>query len=228
VIRFKIRDSASGRREVNKRIVAPVAVILILIAIVGCDDDPATITDQRFSASEQTSFAVGNFSTLVVENYVGNVTITSGGAGVIIIVATKWAEYEDDLTKITIDINADANMVDIITDIPSDVVGGAVDFEITIPPDVGITVYNGVGNTSYTGRALGANFFDTGVGSIRLNLPSDINVEVELSVGIGTILLDFPVSGQVSQHAVIGVIGTGADGGIYAEVGVGNLRLDRQ
>lgn len=220
--------AASGRRDMNKNIVFLVAVILLSLMILGCGDDPTSVADQRFSTSVENSFAVGKFSTLAVDNFVGNVTVRPGAAGVIIIIATKWAEHRDDLAKISIDMAFDADDVYIATDDPSDVDGGAVDFEVTVPPDAQVTVHNGVGNTNYTGQAAGTNIFETGVGGIRLNLPSNINVEIELSVGVGSIYLDFPVNGQISQRAVSGIIGTGIDGIIYAEVGVGNLRLNRQ
>jgi hypothetical protein len=70
--------------------------------------------------------------------------------------------------------------------------------------------------------------FNTGVGSVRLSLPADVNVQVELSAGTGSVTVEFPVDGQVSQHLVVGTIGTGQDGEIVAAVGVGSISVVRQ
>jgi hypothetical protein len=63
----------------------------------------------------------------------------------------------------------------------------------------------------------------TGAGIITLRLPADVNVEIYLSVAAGTVRVDFPVVGQVNEHVVDGVIGTGADGRIVAQVGSGRI-----
>jgi hypothetical protein len=213
-----------------KNLVVIIAVVFLSIAISGCDDDPTSVTEQRYSVGENYSFEAGDYSisSLVVENFVGNATVRPGAADVIIISATKWAKHEGDLAKISLDIFQNSGGVFVDSDNPSEVHGVSVDFDITVPPDTWVSVKNGVGSISYRGRAGGGCHFDTGVGSIRLNLPSDINVEVELSVGVGSIHIDFPVNGQISRHSVKGIIGNGTEGEILAVVGVGNLFVQKQ
>ena len=77
----------------------------------------------------------------------------------------------------------------------------------------------------YQGSAEGECRFSTGAGDILLRLPEDIDVEVHLSVGVGSISVGFPVDGTVGAHAVDGMIGSGTAGRIVAESAVGRITL---
>jgi len=86
----------------------------------------------------------------------------------------------------------------------------------------------GAGNTHYQGTPQGECRFETGAGNIRLTLPADVNVRVELDTGVGNIDVDFSVDGQVTRREVRGVIGSGAQGTIYAHTGTGNIDVIRR
>jgi hypothetical protein len=86
----------------------------------------------------------------------------------------------------------------------------------------------GAGNIHYQGTPQGGCRFETGAGNIKLALPADLNVQVDLQTGIGNIDVDFSVDGQVSRQAVRGTIGSGAQGTIYAHTGAGNIDVVRR
>jgi len=203
-------------------------VLLFLISVMGCGEDPAAISNPKFSHTVDSSFTVGELCTLTVDNFVGGVIVRPGVAGVVRVLATRWARSEGGLQLIEVEMIEVQNCFSVTTSKPSGLSEVSVDLEITAPADIRPIVRNGVGSTSYEGRAEGESHFETGVGSVELILATDINVEVQLAVGVGSISVEFPVDGQVSQNAVNGIIGTGLEGKIHAQVGVGSIRLTRQ
>jgi DUF4097 and DUF4098 domain-containing protein YvlB len=86
----------------------------------------------------------------------------------------------------------------------------------------------GAGNIRYQGMPQGECRFETGAGNIMLALPAAPNVEVDLETGTGNIDVDFVVDGQVTRRAVRGTIGSGAQGTIFADTGVGNIDVVRR
>jgi hypothetical protein len=86
----------------------------------------------------------------------------------------------------------------------------------------------GAGSIRYEGTPQGECRFETGAGNIKLTLPADLNVQVDLDSGVGNIDVDFAVDGQVSKREVRGVIGSGAQGTIYAHTGAGNIDVVRR
>jgi hypothetical protein len=120
------------------------------------------------------------------------------------------------------------NGVRVTTANPSGLDHVSVDLEITVPRDTRPTIQIGAGTVSYEGDAEGESRFATGAGTIHLKLPDDVNVQVRLQVGAGSIRVDFPVKGQVSDNVVNGIIGSGADGRIEAQVGAGAIVVSRQ
>ena len=86
----------------------------------------------------------------------------------------------------------------------------------------------GAGNVRYQGTPQGECRFETGAGNITLALPADPNVRVDLQTGIGNIDVDFSVDGEVTRAEVQGVIGSGAEGTIYAHTGAGNIDVVRR
>ena len=85
----------------------------------------------------------------------------------------------------------------------------------------------GAGSIRYQGTPQGECRFETGAGSITLTLPADLNVQVDLETGTGEIDVDFAVDGTVTRRDVQGVIGSGAQGTIYARTGAGNIDVVR-
>jgi DUF4097 and DUF4098 domain-containing protein YvlB len=86
----------------------------------------------------------------------------------------------------------------------------------------------GAGNVGYQGTPQGDCRFETGAGNITLALPADPNVQVDLTTGMGNIDVDFPVDGTATRQEVRGIIGSGAQGTIYAHTGTGNIDVDRR
>ncbi len=86
----------------------------------------------------------------------------------------------------------------------------------------------GAGSIDYLGTPQGSCRFETGTGSIQLNLPADLNATVDLSTGVGSIDLGFDVAGQVSKREVQGTIGSGGPTSIYAHTGTGSIDLNRR
>ena len=156
------------------------------------------------------------------------VTVTPGAANVVDVVAEKWAGREQDLDAIELEMLALQNGVRITATNPLKLNGVWVDVDATIPLDMRPRIEVGAGDIAYRGPAQGETLFATGAGNITLTLPAGVNVEVLLSVGSGTVRVDFPVVGQVNDHVVDGVIGTGADGRIVAQVGAGSIVVESE
>lgn len=91
-----------------------------------------------------------------------------------------------------------------------------------------VTVDLGAGQITYDGPLSGKNRFQTGAGEIRLRLPADLNMEVDLSTGIGAVGVDFFVDGLVRVRNVQGVIGDGSQGSISAHTGAGGVYLEQR
>jgi hypothetical protein len=90
----------------------------------------------------------------------------------------------------------------------------------------GIIVANaGAGSIAYAGMPSGSCRFQTGAGSITLNVPANIGASVDLGTGIGTVTVNLPVSGQVTKAEVRGTIGGGGQTTIYAHTGTGSVDL---
>jgi len=91
-----------------------------------------------------------------------------------------------------------------------------------------IEARTGGGSIDYEGRPQGNCLFETGGGSIRLRLPTDINVRVNLETGGGEIDVDFSVDGRVSKQEVSGIIGSGDGAEVRAHTGGGDIDVIRQ
>jgi len=176
-----------------------------------------------YSERSDSSFAVADSSVLEINDFAGNVTVAPGNPGVIHIVAEKWASRRADLDEIQVEMTELPNGVRVGATNPSGLSRVSVDVEAATPTDTRPIIQTAAGNIAYEGQGEGECSFATAAGSITLKLPADVNVEVHLSVGAGTIEVGFPVVGQVGEHAVDGTIGTGADGRIVAHVGSGKI-----
>ena len=85
----------------------------------------------------------------------------------------------------------------------------------------------GAGEIQFQGELQGDCRFTTGAGEIRLELPDDLNMRIDLSTGLGSVDVGYPVIGQTSQRSAKGTIGTGSEGSIYAFTGLGSIDLQR-
>jgi hypothetical protein len=200
-----------------------------IILLCGCDGkDPSSPSSQNFSEVVERSFAAGDSCTLTVENFAGGVNVHTGEAGTIRVIATKWASREEHLEQIEVEMAEEDSGLHVITDNPSNLGNVSVDLDISAPPGALMNLSNGAGGIDYQGRPHGSNSFNVAVGTIKLRMPEDINVTVNLVTSVGAIFLDFTVDGQVSDKVVSGTIGTGDEGEVHAHTAVGNIHLIRQ
>ena len=129
-------------------------------------------------------------------------------------------------TRLNVDTGAGAVDVRGITGpISVDSGAGQVDLRGARGP---VVVDLGAGQIIYEGAPSGDCHFGTGAGEIVLRLPNDLNMEVDLSTGIGAVGVDYRVDGQVKPRQVRGVIGDGSQGTISAHTGAGAITLKRQ
>jgi hypothetical protein len=201
------------------------ATLAALVLILGCGGESSKPEPEPFTESDDTSYSVAAACSLLVNDFVGSVAVSPGEAGVVRVTSTKRARSQADLDAIVIEIEHTQNRVSVVTHAPQGLQNVSVDLDIHAPPDAIPRLTSGVGSISYEGQAPGQTYFETGVGELTLALPVTVNVEVELTVGVGTIYLDFPVVGEVTEQHVDGVIGNGTGGRIRADVGVGDLHV---
>lgn len=129
-------------------------------------------------------------------------------------------------TTVVVDTGAGTVYVDGIS-APLDIRSGAgqVDLRSVAGP---VKVQLGAGQILYEGAPTGACRFDTGAGEIRLSVPAEWNMQVDLSTGIGAVGIDFPVDGTVRLREVRGVVGDGSQATIEAHTGAGAVSLNRR
>jgi len=129
-------------------------------------------------------------------------------------------------SRLVLDTGAGAIEVRGITG-PIDVKSGAgqVDLRDARGP---VRVNLGAGQITYEGTPSGDCRFGTGAGEIRLWLPADLDMKVDLSTGIGAVGVGFAVDGTVRVREVQGVIGDGSQGTIVAHTGAGSVTLGQR
>ncbi|MDH3214859.1 MAG: hypothetical protein OEN01_01045 [Candidatus Krumholzibacteria bacterium] len=202
-------------------------IAFFMVLAAGCEEDTTTTPSPKFSQAIDTSFAVGDSVTLMVDSFAGRITVREGQAGTIEVRATKWASRVGDLALIAIGMTEQPGTLQIQATQPAGVNNVSLDLEITVPSDTELQLATGVGTIDCRGRPRGSCRYATGVGSVVLRLPADVNLTVELATGVGRIHVDFLVNGVVSEHSVNGAIGNGNEGEVHARTGVGNIDLIR-
>jgi len=210
------------------RVISGVALLSVVPVLACGGGGSGSDSSQTFSERSDRSFAVSDASLLEVSNFAGEVTVLQGSAGEVAVVAEKRAGRAEDLDQIEVEMVGLQNGVSVSTTTPPGLQQVSVDLEVTAPPDARPVVAVAAGDISYEGRGEGQCRFTTAAGTVTLRLPADVNAEVYLSVGAGTIRVDFPVTGQVGDHLVDGIIGTGADGRIEVRVAAGKIIVMRQ
>ena len=166
-----------------------------------------------------------DLSDLRVSNFAGTVIVRQGSAGVINIVAIKRAARAEDLDQLDVQMVVLQNGVEVSATNSLQLTQVSVDFEITAPLDVQPVIEVAAGSIDYEGSGIGQNSFTVAAGSVAVRLPADVNVEVLLTVGAGTISIGFPVVGLVEDQRIDGIIGTGVDGRIEASVAAGEIMV---
>jgi hypothetical protein len=220
----------------NNLVTAGLTVLLFGLA-AGCEDNPMSphhhhtsgFDDGRYVEVIDRSFSVTAAPVVIIEGFVGNVTFRTGESGTVRVVATQRAGRRSNLDGIELSMVADNQGLHVRAANPLNFKNVSVDLEIFAPSDAIPRISTGVGIIDYKGRPTGSCRFGTGVGSIRLRLRADSNITVELRAGVGSIHMDFPVYG-VAAHltsVVTGKIGTGDEGHVRADTGVGTIYVTR-
>ena len=114
------------------------------------------------------------------------------------------------------------DIADVMAEIEVGTGAGAIVVRGAVGP---VRLNNGAGAIVYQGTPQGDCRFHAGAGGIVLTLPANPDVAVELSTGVGNIHLECPVDGRVTKREVTGLIGSGDEGRIHADSGVGGIRL---
>jgi hypothetical protein len=99
---------------------------------------------------------------------------------------------------------------------------GGMDVRTSAGP---VRLETGSGGINYQGTPEGDCRFQTGSGGISLRVPADLNAQVDLHTGSGSIDVGFPVVGNQSRQDVKGAIGSGGDTTIWAQTGSGSISL---
>lgn len=214
------------------RLCMTAAVMLLLLGVAGCHDPvgPDDRDDGSYAQVLDQTFVVEGAVVVDVDDFTGNVTWRTGEPGVIRVRATRRASRLAHLERIDVRMTPYEGGLHITAKNPEHVEDVSVDFEITAPPEAVPRIDIGVGNVDYRGPLQGDCHFRTGVGSIRLRVPPDMNVMIELSAAVGAIFLAVPMDDVVSRggHYVWGRMGSGEDGDVHADTAVGNIYLVRQ
>ena len=217
------------------RVVAMSASIALwAFAAFGCGDDPVSPRDEgsgrQVTQLTEREFPVGDSPVVRVDGVVGSIIYRSGRPGRVEIVAVRRAETRSALDLIDVTWTHRHEGIDVAVDIPDHLKNASVDFEITAPSDAIPRLATAVGGIRYQGRPMGDCRFETGVGSIRLSLPANVSVTVDLSVGVGSISSSFDIRGTASSPFghVRGKIGEGDGGSLVAKTGVGSIYLSHR
>jgi len=122
-----------------------------------------------------------------------------------------------------VDLSTGAGSVD-VRDIggPIDIHSGAGAIEVRGAQGIA-RLDLGAGQIVYEGSPSGDCRFQTGAGEIILTVPADLNAQVDLSTGIGSVSVNMPVRGRVSIRSVEGTFGDGSQGSIQAHTGAGSV-----
>jgi hypothetical protein len=205
------------------------------VSILGCDDSVSPCHDcswtdsgERVSEIIARSFVVDDGATIEVDNFAGRVSYRTGPGDTVRVRAIKRTVHRAELDRIDVEMSTVQGGLRIRTENLDDLKNVSVDLEVTAPESAQPRLITGVGAIDYQGRPDGNCVFTAGVGSITLRLSPDVSIVVDLSVGVGSIVVHFNVEGSVRVGCVNGRIGGGYDGAVHATTGVGHIRLIQQ
>jgi hypothetical protein len=206
------------------------AAVLLVVPSCNNDEESSTTEPQRVESVVTQSSAASDTVRVVVDDFVGNITVKPGSSDSVHVVATKYAETQTQVNQIQVEITAWLDTVLVTATNPLNLSNAGVDVQITAPPDARLEIFIGVGNLSYEGRPKGAHSYDVGVGNIFCFWPADVNVAIDLRVAVGSISIEFPVdyTSSPTMRSVEGTIGSGDEGAVRAQASVGGIDLRRQ
>ena len=155
---------------------------------------------------------VSGSGSLTIADMTGDVDVHSGSGSLAIANVTGRIEADSGSGSMTI--------VNVTGEIGAHCGSGGIDVRQAAGP---ARLGTASGSIDYQGTPQGDCRYETTSGSVRLVLPADLNMEVDLSTGSGSVNVDYAVDGRVTRRAVKGTIGVGNEGKIYAHTGSGNI-----
>jgi hypothetical protein len=225
------------------------------------------------------TYEVGAAPELVVDNSVGNVTVTAGEPETIQVVATKKNGTAAQLESIEVILTQAGDRITVETRRPFGLNRGSVEYQIIVPASTDVRVCASAGSINvvglaghvdtdssagsitvadttgsvvarasagsidvrdavgsvdlrasagsinYSGTPTGDCRLDSSAGSIKITLPEQANVTLDLSTSAGRIALESPVQGTVTRSQVNGTLGTGRDATITARASAGSITV---
>jgi DUF4097 and DUF4098 domain-containing protein YvlB len=120
---------------------------IVALLLVACEVG----STQKYSHTRAECFAVGDFPTLTIDNFYGDVTIRDGEEGTIEVVTSKRAAREMDLERIEVEISQEDSGLEISTGIPSGLTNVSVELKITAPTDTQVDLQSGGGDADIVG-----------------------------------------------------------------------------
>lgn len=166
------------------------------------------------------TYNVGPMSNLQVDDFAGNLTVRTGGSGVIQVVATKKASSSTQLAQIQVNITPQDGGVVIKTTKSLGFSSGSVNLDITIPADTRVTAHTGAGNVEVQGVSVSVSV-DTGAGNVQI---TNISGPVDAHTGAGNINVQGTTANVRAQTGAGNVQYSGTpQGTIDLETGAGNV-----
>ena len=192
-----------------------------IIALRDVGITPAMVSEQ----TEQV-FDVEPGATLEVDNFAGNIRVSTGATGQMQVIVTRRAAGTAELDRVQVSINDAANGLQIRTTQPPGVTRSwSVEFDITVPPDTVRDLDTGAGNIivdDVEGEIAGR----TGAGNVTVR---GATAAVTLRTGAGNIDYQGDPSGINTFDSGAGNITlrlpAGADVELDLDTSVGNIEL---
>jgi len=236
---------------------------------------------ERMESRIERTLTVGQGSTVQVDNFAGNVSVTPGQAGKVEVLATKLSAGQESANNVRVDISQTGDRVIVRTRKAPGFGSASVRIEISVPADTVLDLHTGAGSVNvvdtagsvrahsnagainidgvraeidastnagnvevqgakgqvrmqtnagsitFGGDPSGDCSFETNAGSIKLSLPADANLEIELSTNTGSISVDQRLTKTLSssRKSVEGTLGDGSDGRIRAHTNAGSVSV---
>jgi DUF4097 and DUF4098 domain-containing protein YvlB len=168
------------------------------------------------------TFLRGSGSTLTVSNFAGNVTVRTGGAGQVQVVATKRAPSRASLDSISVEMQPQDGSLQIKTTRSGILSNLSVNIEIMAPADTLLDLHSGAGSIDVRGFQNDVRA-DSGAGSLTIQ---DVTGTIDGHTGAGSIDVR-GATGLVRLNTGAGSIDyTGTpQGDCRFETGTGSIQL---
>jgi DUF4097 and DUF4098 domain-containing protein YvlB len=210
--------SCKTKNEENQmKTLVGLTLFCTVLLLAACE----SVGPQRYSEEVERTFNVGEAPSLYVDNFGGTITVRTGDAGVIHVIATKRAAQEDHLADIEIEFADQAGGIVIDTLRPSSPANLSVQFDITAPADTSLDLRTGGGDIDVRGVTADVRV-ETGGGSVQVQ----DGARVDAHTGGGDIEIR-DVTGPIAVNTGGGSIDVRGDAtGIDLQTGGGDIAYE--